>query len=323
MFFRSLIVPTGLGKTLASIAYGLEHIKHFNKKRIIVALPLVNIIDQTAKVYKEVFGAEAVLEQHSQMSYVDDTGEAMERAKLAAENWDSYPIIVTTTVELFESLFSNRTSKTRKLHRLADSVIILDEFQKLPIHVLAPIFESLHTLMTYFNVTVVLCSATPLSFDNAQLVGNMGKPVGIWEQNDCLFKEMRRRVEYVRLPEPVTALQLSEMILEQRQALCILNTRKDAYRVYRQVKLHKAGDEKVYHLSNRMCPDHRLKVITQIKKDLQNKLPVLVIATSLVEAGVDLDFPVVYRAISPLDSIIQAAGRANREGGESGEGLYF
>lgn len=314
LFFRSLIVPTGLSKTLSSIAFGLKHAGQFNKKRIIVALPLMNIIDQTAKVYKEVFGVESVLEQHSQMSYVDDTGETMERAKLAAENWDSYPIIVTTTVEFFESLFSNRTSKTRKLHRLANSVIILDEFQKLPIHVLAPIFESLHTLMTYFNVTVVLCSATPLSFDNAQLVGNMGKPAAIWEQSDSLFKEMRR-VEYVRLPEPLTASKLASKMLEHRQALCIVNTRKDAYRVYRKAKLHRGSGQRVYHLSNCMCPDHRLKVITQIKEDLRNKKSILVIATSLVEAGVDLDFPVVFRAISPLDSIVQAAGRANREGG--------
>lgn len=313
LFFRALIVPTGLAKTLASIAYGLEHAKRFRKKRVIVALPLINIIDQTAKVYKEVFGTQAVLEQHSQMSYEDDQDETMERARLAAENWDSYPIIVTTTVELFESLFSNRTSKTRKLHRLADSVIILDEFQKLPIHVLAPIFQTLHILMDFFNVTVVLCSATPLSFKNSELIGNMGDPIEICANRDHLFSEMRR-VEYVRIANPLTDSELIFKTREHRQALCILNTRDDAYRVYREAIRQSEIGQRVYHLSNGMCPDHRKVVIEQIKADLKHKNSILVIATSLIEAGVDLDFPAVFRAMSPLDSIVQAAGRANREG---------
>ncbi|RXZ77504.1 CRISPR-associated helicase Cas3' [Paenibacillaceae bacterium] len=323
LFFRSLIVPTGLAKTLASIAFALEHAKRFNKKRVIVALPLVNIIDQTAKQYEKVFGEHSVLEHHSQMSYEDDKNETMERAKLAAENWDSYPIIVTTTVELFESMFSNRTSKTRKLHRLSDSVIILDEFQKLPIHVLSPIFKSLHILIEYFNVTVVLCSATPLSFHNSQVVGNMGKPIEIYENRDKLFAEMKR-VEYVRIAEPLTISELVIKMREQHQALCIVNTRKDAYKVYRKATHQGENSQKVYHLSNRMCPHHRKKVVEQIKKDLRNKKSILVIATSLVEAGVDLDFSAVFRAMSPLDSIVQAAGRANREGGpETGKVFIF
>lgn len=321
LFFRALIVPTGLGKTLASIAFALEHAKRFNKKRIIAALPLVNIIDQTAKEYKKVFGKHSVLEQHSQMSYADDRDETMERAKLAAENWDSFPIIVTTTVELFESMFSNRTSKTRKLHRLANSVIILDEFQKLPIHLLAPIFQALHILMNHFNVTVVLCSATPLSFQNPELVGNMGEPIAIYADYAPLFAELKR-VEYVRLPEPLTATELVVKLREHRQALCIVNTRKDAYTVYREAIRSRVNGQNVYHLSNRMCPHHRRIVIARIKKDLEDKKSILVIATTLVEAGVDLDFPAAFRAMSPLDSIVQAAGRANREGGAE-KGLVF
>lgn len=321
VFFRALIVPTGLGKTLASAALGLEHAKRFNKKRIIVALPLVNIIDQTAKVYKEVFGEHSVLEQHSQMSYTDDRDETMERAKLAAENWDSFPIIVTTTVELFESIFSNRTSKTRKLHRLSDSVIILDEFQKLPIHVLAPIFQALHMLMAHFNVTVVLCSATPLSFKRSELVGNMGEPIEICANRDELFAAVKR-VKYIRIAEPLTLPDLVMKMREHRQALCIVNTREDAYRVYCEAVRQRMGGRKVCLLSNRMCPHHRKRVIEQIRNGLECKRSILVIATTLVEAGVDLDFPAVFRAMSPLDSIVQAAGRANREGGPC-EGLVF
>ncbi len=322
LFFRALIVPTGFSKTLSSAAYGLEHAKHFNKERVIVGLPLVNIIDQTAKVYKEAFGEHSVLEQHSQMSYVDDKGETMEQAKLAAENWDSYPIIVTTTVELFESIFSNRTSKTRKLHRLANSVIILDEFQKLPIHVLAPIFQALHTLIEHFNVTVVLCSATPLSFETTQLVGSIGKPIEICRNRDEMFAKMKR-VEYVRMRDPLTSSELVAKMKEHRQALCIVNTRRDAYRVYRKA-LYQKTDQKVYHLSNRMCPDHRIKVLRRIQNDLKCKRSILVIATSLVEAGIDLNFPAVFRAMGPLDSIVQAAGRANREGGpELGKVFIF
>lgn len=274
LFFRALVVPTGLGKTLASIAFALEHAKRFNKKRVIVALPLVNIIDQTARQYQKVFGKASVLEQHSQLSYTDDKGESMERARLAAENWDSFPIIVTTTVELFESLFSNRTSKVRKLHRLANSVIILDEFQKLPIHVLAPIFQALHILMEHFNVTVVLCSATPLSFKNAELVGNMGTPVEICKNHDQLFASMKR-VEYTRIEKPLTVSELVARMREHPAALCILNTRKDAFQVYREAISQKVNGQKLYHLSNRMCPDHRKKVIEQIKEDLKKKSPFL------------------------------------------------
>ncbi|NWN95685.1 MAG: CRISPR-associated helicase Cas3' [Bacillus sp. (in: Bacteria)] len=313
LFFRALVVPTGLGKTLASIAFALEHAKRFNKKRVIVALPLVNIIDQTARQYQKVFGKASVLEQHSQLSYTDDKGESMERARLAAENWDSFPIIVTTTVELFESLFSNRTSKVRKLHRLANSVIILDEFQKLPIHVLAPIFQALHILMEHFNVTVVLCSATPLSFKNAELVGNMGTPVEICKNHDQLFASMKR-VEYTRIEKPLTVSELVARMREHPAALCILNTRKDAFQVYREAISQKVNGQKLYHLSNRMCPDHRKKVIEQIKEDLKKEKPILVITTTVVEAGVDLDFPTVFRAMAPIDSIVQAAGRSKREG---------
>ncbi|WP_018664640.1 CRISPR-associated helicase/endonuclease Cas3 [Heyndrickxia acidiproducens] len=323
LFFRALVVPTGLGKTLASMAFALEHAKRFNKKRVIVALPLVNIIDQTAREYQKVFGKASVLEQHSQLSYADDKDESMERARLAAENWDSFPIIVTTTVELFESLFSNRTSKTRKLHRLANSVIILDEFQKLPIHVLAPIFQALHILMEHFNVTVILCSATPLSFKNTELVGNMGMPIEICENHGQLFASMKR-VDYIRIKKPLTVVELVAKMREHPTALCIVNTRKDAFRVFDEASRQKVKGQKLYHLSNRMCPDHRKKVIEQIKEDLKKEKPILVIATTVVEAGVDLDFPTVFRAMAPLDSIVQAAGRSNREGKlDKGKVLIF
>lgn len=167
--------------------------------------------------------------------------------------------------------------------------------------------------MEHFNVTVVLCSATPLSFKNAELVGNMGTPVEICKNHDQLFASMKR-VEYTRIEKPLTVSELVARMREHPAALCILNTRKDAFQVYREAISQKVNGQKLYHLSNRMCPDHRKKVIEQIKEDLKKEKPILVITTTVVEAGVDLDFPTVFRAMAPIDSIVQAAGRSNREG---------
>ncbi|MEK5036734.1 CRISPR-associated helicase Cas3' [Sporosarcina sp. FSL K6-3457] len=320
--FRSLNVPTGLGKTLAAMGYALKHAENFNKKRVIVALPYTSIIDQSAQVYKGIFGEDEVLEHHSQVDFSDDESEQMSSMRLAAENWDR-SIIVTTTVQLFESVFSNRTSKCRKLHNIADSVIILDEFQKLPIEVLEPIFRALKILMDKFNVTVVVSSATPLSFDKPELFGNINAPIEICPYNHELFEEMKR-VEYEFLRESLSSESLVNRMEDCRQVLCIVNTRKDAMKVYKEMKKFRQQGRKVYHLSTLMCPHHRKKVIANIQVDLENEKSIAVVSTSLIEAGIDFDFPTVYRAMAPIDSIVQAAGRCNREGGlDSGKVYIF
>lgn len=319
--FRSLNVPTGLGKTLASMGYALKHAEKFNKKRVIVALPYTSIIDQSAQVYKEIFGEDEVLEQHSQVDFSDDENEQMSSMRLAAENWNR-PIVITTTVQLFESVFSNRTSKCRKLHNIADSVIILDEFQKLPIEVLEPIFRALKILMDKFNVTVVVSSATPLSFDKPELFGNIDAPIEICPYNHELFEEMKR-VEYEFLRESLSIESLVHRIEDCRQVLCIVNTRKDAMKVYKEMKKSQQQRRKIYHLSTLMCPHHRKKVIADIRADLENNKTIAVVSTSLIEAGIDFDFPIVYRVMAPIDSIVQAAGRCNREGDLDGGKVYI
>lgn len=310
--FRSLNVPTGLGKTLSTMGYALEHAKRFNKRRVIVAIPFTSIIDQNADVYKNVFGSDSVLEHHSQMNDTTDENELMASARLATENWDR-PIIVTTTVQLFDSLFSNKTSKCRKLHNIADSVIILDEFQKLPIPVLKPIFKMLKTLIEKFNVTVVVSSATPLSFDKAELFGNIDLPIEICSFNNKLFEEMKR-VEYTFINESLTVEKLVCDMTQSNQVLCIVNTKNDAMKIYQKMtELYQSWDN-IYHLSTAMCPHHRKKIIAAIREEIKDGKSLAVVSTQLIEAGVDFDFPVVYRAMAPVDSIVQAAGRCNREG---------
>lgn len=310
--FRSLNVPTGLGKTLAAMGYALEHAKCFGNKRVIVAIPFTSIIDQNAEVYKNVFGTDAVLEHHSQTNDSADEHEQMSPTRLAIENWDR-PIIVTTTVQLFESLFSNKTNKCRKLHNIAESVIILDEFQKLPIEVLKPIFRLLKALIDKFNVTVVVSSATPLSFDNPELFGDIDPPLEICSYNNELFEEMKR-VEYELLDESHTVEDLVARLEESDQVLCIVNTKKDALRIYEKIIESPESWEIIYHLSTSMCPHHRKRMIVDIRNDLKAGKPIAVVSTQLIEAGVDFDFPTVFRAMAPMDSIVQAAGRCNREG---------
>ena len=311
--FRSLNVPTGLGKTLASMGYALEHPKTFKKSRVIVAIPFTSIIDQNAQVYKQIFGSESVLEHHSQVTVGNDEFEDFSQRKLAAENWDM-PIILTTTVQLFESIFSNRPGRCRKLHNIANSVIILDEFQKLPMEVLKPIFTLLKIMMKKFNVTVLVSSATPLSFERRELFGNIDPPVEICPYNSALFEEMKR-VNYSLIPGFLSAKELVNLMRDHHQLLCIVNTKKDALLVFQEMKAMKTDEKRdFYHLSTSMVPHHRKKTIENIWRDLHAGKSLVVVSTQLIEAGVDFDFPVVYRAMGPLDSIVQAGGRCNREG---------
>jgi CRISPR-associated endonuclease/helicase Cas3 len=307
--FFSLTVPTGGGKTLSSMAFALEHAIEHKKKRIIVAIPYTSIIEQTAEIFKSVFGDDQVVEHHSNL----DPETENSKNRLASENWDA-PIIVTTNVQLFESLFGNRTSACRKLHNIVNSVIILDEAQMIPTHHLKPILSVLKGLVNNFKVTVLLMSAT-----QPALTGKIGSPPNIIDglenvkeiiDNPDELSKNFKRVNYI-LPKDLNQSEswdeIAENLQQHNQVLCIVNKRDDCR------ALHKLMPEGTIHLSGYMCGEERSEVIADIKTKLKNNEPIRVISTQIVEAGVDIDFPVVYRALTGLDSIAQAAGRCNRE----------
>ncbi len=325
--FFSLTVPTGGGKTLSSMAFALEHALRYNKQRIIVAIPYTSIIEQTAKIFKYgtdndeeierrkqtgdvLFGEDQVVEHHSNL----DPKEENSSNRLACENWDA-PIIVTTNVQLFESLFANKPSACRKLHNIVNSVIILDEVQLLPPEFLKPILSVLQGLVDYFGVTVVMMTAT-----QPALEGKIGSPPNVIqgienvtpmiEDPESLAREFSR-VELF-LPKELNERRewesIRDEIVQYDQVLCIVNSRKDCR------DLHSLMPEGTVHLSALMCGEERSVIISDIKEKLRKGEPIRVISTQLVEAGVDIDFPVVYRALGGFDSIAQAAGRCNREG---------
>lgn len=319
----SLTVPTGGGKTLSSLAFALSHAARHDRQRVIYAIPYTSIIEQTADVFAGIFGRDAVIEHHSQ----SDTDPAAEtpRSRLACENWDA-PLVVTTNVQLFESLFAARTSRCRKLHRLAGSVIVLDEAQLLPPGFLQPILDVLNLLVTYYRVTLVLCTATQPTltdrarFDPREALRGLPAPTPIVDNEAWLFEVLERvKIEWpadlhIALPTD----QLVEQLAVEESVLIIVNTRKDAAEIV--AALDAATGDGALHLSAAMCGQHRADVIREIRERLAARRegtdlrPLRVVSTQLVEAGVDIDFPVVFRALAGLDSIAQAAGRCNREG---------
>ena len=326
--FFSLSVPTGGGKTLSSLAFALRHAQAHGKRRVIYAIPYTSIIEQTADVFREVFkslGDEVLIEHHSQADAAEKDETA--RSRLACENWDG-PLVVTTNVQLFESLFAAKTSRCRKLHNLVGSVIVLDEAQQLPPEFLQPILDVLNLLVKYYGVTVVLCTATQPAlnstnyFDANQNLRGLENVNEIIDDPDALFDALQRVT--VELPPDWNTVtpwaDVAGKIAAEDCVLVIVNTRKAA----RQLQGLLPSD--TVHLSALMCGAHRKAVISQIKtrlrakRDGQDHQPLRVVSTQLVEAGVDIDFPVVYRALAGLDSIAQAAGRCNREGRMEGKG---
>jgi CRISPR-associated endonuclease/helicase Cas3 len=313
--FFSLTVPTGGGKTLSSMAFALAHAKKYQKNRIIYVIPYTSIIEQNTKVFKEVFGKEDVLEHHSNLDPKDDT----ERARLAAENWDA-PIIVTTTVQFFESLFAAHAGKCRKLHNIVNSVVILDEAQLLPVEFLHPIIETMFLMIKHYRVSFVICTATKPIFEKQDRFPDFpGLPQGTIREiiNDVpgLHKILKRvAIEMPKDNEPVEWKDLAGKLSAQDQVLCIVSDRTSCR------ELHALMPKGTYHLSALMCAEHRTNVIAEIKKKLEMRENVRVISTQLVEAGVDIDFPTVYRAMAGFDSIAQSAGRCNREGRLNKEG---
>lgn len=327
-----LAVPTGGGKTRSGLAFALSHAVEHNLERVIVAVPYTSIIEQTVKVYRDILGEDAVLEHHSAIQpdrlNEEDARSPQAIARLATQSWDA-PLIVTTTVQLFESLFAHRPSKCRKLHNIVNSVIILDEVQTLPVSLLEPILNVLKDLGDRYNVSIVLCTATQPAFElnNPYLKGFFAGsvrniiPTELAQEHFSILT----RVNYC-LPETAWSWQDLTKDLQQRQAsqaLIILNTRKDALNALDAIA-DETNSHYLFHLSTLLCGQHRREVLEQVRDRLKNNQPCILVSTQVVEAGVDLDFPLVYRAIAPLDRIVQAAGRCNREGNlDKGDVVIF
>lgn len=304
--FYSLTVPTGGGKTLSSLSFALHHAVTHGLQRVIYVIPFTSIIEQNAQVFRAALGDDCVLEHHSNFQYTAEKDESSTDycLRLASENWD-VPVVVTTNVQFFESLFSNKSSKCRKLHNIASSVVVLDEAQMIPTSYLIPCFWALHELVHNYNTTVLLCTATQPSLDG--LLPGSTPPHEIAPDPRKLYEAFKRvRVRWIG---DIEDEEIARRLLTENQVLCIVNTRNHAASLYERIR-----GQGSYHLSARMYPAHRSVKLEQIREVLKQGETCRVVATQLIEAGVDVDFPVVYRAIAGVDSIAQAAGRCNREG---------
>ena len=305
----TLTVPTGGGKTVTSLAFALRHAVEHGMRRVIYVIPYTSIIDQNAQVFRDILGSGNVLEHHSGVQFDLFDGAPAEdvRKALATENWDM-PVVVTTAVQLFESMYAARSSQCRKLHNLANSVIIFDEAQMLPLSHLRPCVAAMASLAEQFHSTVVLCTATQPSLDDLLHTYAPDCPVTeLCPQTAALYDRFRR-VTFRRVGT-LTDEALAEHLGVQRQVLCIVNSRKAAQSLYALLP-----PEGSYHLSTLMIPAQRQALLVEIRERLRRDEPCRVVSTSLIEAGVDVDFPAVYRELAGLDSVMQAAGRCNREG---------
>lgn len=299
----TLTVPTGGGKTVSSLRFALHHGVEHGLERIIYVVPYMNIIEQTAKKFREILGEENVLEHHSGVVYGEDSEEEWNPFLLASENWDA-PVIVTTAVQFFESLFHNKSSRCRKLHHIAGSVVIYDEAQMLPAAYWTPCIHAMEELTASYRTTQVLCTATQPA---------MGFPEGTKTQEITKnTKEQFERLKRVTFLDAgmLEPEEIADKVKAGTQILCIVNTKRTARRLYELLD----GEEGCFHLTTMMVPAHREQVLSRIRKRLEEGRICRVVATSLVEAGVDLDFGRVMREQAGLDSILQAAGRCNRNG---------
>ncbi|GLK60455.1 MULTISPECIES: CRISPR-associated endonuclease Cas3'' [Azotobacter] len=307
----SLTVPTGGGKTLASLAFALDHAIRHGLRRIIYVIPFTSIVEQNAAVFRKAlgeFGEQAVLEHHSAFS--DNRAQdrqARDKLRLAMENWDA-PIIVTTAVQFFESLYADRPSRCRKLHNIAGSVIILDEAQTLPLRLLRPCVTAIDELALNYRCSPVLCTATQPALQAPEFRGGLQGVRELAPQPEQLFQRLVR--VQVRQVGILSDAALQRQMAEREQVLCIVNNRRHARALYESI----AGSDGARHLTTLMCARHRSQVLAEVRQRLHDGQPCRLVATSLIEAGVDVDFPTVLRAEAGLDSIAQAAGRCNREG---------
>ncbi len=321
--FFTLTVPTGGGKTLASMAFALNHAVAHGLKRIIYVIPFTSIIEQNAAVFKDCLGEENILEHHSNFDWEqlkrrvgeestdDETNKAYDKLKLASENWD-IPIVVTTNVQFFESLFASRKSRARKLHNIARSVIIFDEAQMLPREYLDPCMLAVKELVQNYGASAVFCTATQPSL-NRFLPGTEFTELA---PNPQALFNFYKRVQIKNIGK-VPDAELLEKMNTHGQALCIVNTRKHAKGLFDGLL-----SEGRFHLSTLMCPTHRKETLIKIRDLLKSSQPCHVVSTQVMEAGIDVDFPVGYRSLAGLDSIIQAAGRVNREGKNANGDMY-
>ncbi len=303
----TLTVPTGGGKTLASLAFALSHAAAHKLKRVIYVIPYTSIIEQTADIFAAVLGRDNVLEHHSQAETDSDAEDAEGRRRLACENWDA-PVIVTTAVQFFESLYARKPSRCRKLHNIAQSVIVFDEAQTLPLTLLRPCVSAMAELVRHYGATALLCTATQPAL--GKLFAEFAPELNICElapDPDALF-DFFRRVRFAR-EGSLTDAALAERLEEDGQVLCVVNSRKRARDVFMLLP-----EEGRYHLSTLMTAQDRERTLRTIRDRLRSGEVCRVVSTSLIEAGVDVDFPTVWREMSGLDSILQAAGRCNREG---------
>ena len=323
--YYSLFLPTGGGKTLSSMAWALETALNHKAQRIIYVIPYTSIITQTAGIFREIFGEENVLEHHSDISFSRDEAaqeaERYERTRLLAENWDA-PIIVTTNVQFFESLFSHKVSRSRKVHSIANSVVVFDEVQMFPTEFLHPMLRLLEDLRRIYGTQLLFCSATLPPFDKDH-TSSFKKVNDFHQLSDAiqpivpedpeLFKVFDRVIYHLEEKE-YTTKELAEELSQHDSALCIVNSRRDSSQLYHALLEEGKGAQDVIHLSRNMCSAHLKERIAEVRQRLKADIPTIVISTQLIEAGVDIDLPIVYRAMSGLDSIVQAGGRCNREG---------
>ncbi len=303
----SLTVPTGGGKTLSGTAFAFKHALKHGLKRIIYVIPYTSIIEQTADILRDFLGEENVIEHHSNL----DPEKETKQSRLASENWDA-PVIVTTAVQFFESLYACRSSQCRKLHNIAESVVILDEVQLLPTSLLLPCAEAIRQLTQHYRTSIVLSTATQSHFPGV----DSSSIREIIPSSLDLYKRLKRT--NIEFPKDLTKRcswdEIAAELQSHNQVLCVVNTRRDCYELFRKMP------EGTIHLSASMCGEHRSRVIAEIKCRLSDNEPIRVISTQLVEAGVDIDFPIVYRAFAGLSSVAQSAGRCNREGKLEGLG---
>ena len=305
----TLTVPTGGGKTIASLAFALHHAVTHGMSRVVYVIPYTSIIEQTADTFRSVLGVESVLEHHSGVIFSDSEEINSQSQKLArsTENWDM-PVIVTTAVQFFESIYGNRSSSSRKLHNLANSVLIFDEAQMLPIPYLRPCVSAISQLVAHYGASAVLCTATQPALNDIfkeylpELSIRELCPGSVYD--GTVFRRVSYRKEGTLCWETI-----AEKMKATKQSLCIVNTKKSAQTLYELL-----GAENRFHLTTLMVPAHRKAVLSEIRRRLQQDEPCYVVSTSLIEAGVDVDFPAVFREVAGLDSILQAAGRCNREG---------
>ena len=300
----TLTVPTGGGKTIASLGFALKHAMKYGKKRIIYVIPYTSIIEQTADVFRNILGKENVVEHYANVEYSENEQGDFNRFKLASENWDA-TVIVTTNVQFFESMYANRSSRCRKLHNIANSVIVFDEAQMLPNDYLLPCVRAITELVANYKTTAILCTATQPSLN--KFFPTEYKPQEICSNVQQLYDFFKRAI-YINLGK-INLEELGNKINNEKQVLCVTNSKKEAQKIFDLLE-----DKNKYHLTTFMYPEHRRIVLRKIREHLKANRPCQVVSTSLIEAGVDVDFPTVFREMAGLDNIIQAGGRCNREG---------